>query len=52
MSDNRNLIDDPIAIIGTDNVNESSYFSYISRCVYFKSKELDAFADIGNIIKA
>lgn len=52
MSDNRNIIDDPIAIIDTDNVNESEYLSYISRCVYFESKELDAFADIGPIIKA
>ncbi|MGO0883908.1 bacteriocin-associated integral membrane family protein [Clostridioides difficile] len=51
MDDNRNLIDDPIAIVDANNIDDSFYLSYISRCVYFKSKKLDALADIGYIIK-
>lgn len=51
MDDNRNLIDDPIAIVDTNNIDDSFYLSYISRCVYFKSKKLDALSDIGHIIK-
>ncbi|MDX5657712.1 hypothetical protein [Clostridioides difficile] len=52
MDDNRNLIDDPIAIVDIDNIDDSFYLSYISRCVYFNSKKLDAIADISSIIEA
>ncbi|EGT4966432.1 TPA: DUF1430 domain-containing protein [Clostridioides difficile] len=52
MEDNRNLIDDPIVIIDIDNIDDSFYLSYISRCVYFNSKKLDALADISNIIES
>lgn len=52
MDDNRNLINDPIAIVDIDNIDDSFYLSYISRCVYFNSKKLDALADISKIIEA
>ncbi|HGM1110066.1 TPA: DUF1430 domain-containing protein, partial [Clostridioides difficile] len=35
-----------------DNIDDSFYLSYISRCVYFNSKKLDALADISKIIEA
>lgn len=44
--ENKNTIQDPIAIVDTGNFHSSFYLSYVSRCFYFESTDKDPYSFI------
>lgn len=49
--DNKNKIENPIVIIDNKNIDNSYYYSYMTRCVYFYSDKQDPYGEILPIIK-
>lgn len=48
--ENKNTIQDPIAIVDTGNFHSSFYLSYVSRCFYFESTDKDPYSFISPAI--
>lgn len=50
MSENGNLITDPIVIVDTGNVDPSFYFSWLTNSVFFESYNSEPFSDISHTV--